>query len=844
MSESSVPMTVPRPTVGRRALRWTLWTGTMLLAVVLAGAVWVRVQLGRSLAQLEGDRQVSGLTAPVTVARDALGVPTITGQSREDVARVLGFVHAQDRFFQMDLARRRAAGELSELIGAATVTLDTQTRVLGLRGHARRVIEQASARDRALVTAYTEGVNAGLAALAAAPPEYVALRAAPVPWRPEDCALVLGSMFLQLQDAFAVRESRLGLAYEVLPRALADFLTSTAGEWETPLAGPVRAVPPIPAPEVIDLRGMPKAAGGARPSVPAGDGRLARRIVAPSAGPAFAFAFAFAMDDDRDCFGIWGSDAVPGSNNWAVAGAHTRDGVAMLANDMHLGLSVPNTWYRASLAWGTASRHRVTGVTLPGVPSMVVGSNGDIAWGFTNTTADWSDVILLDLDPADPTRYRTPSGWRTFETRSEEIGVARGGNQRVDVHETIWGPVIEPDARRRQRAVAWVPLREGGMNLALSGLEDARTLEDAYIVAAQAGVPGQNLVVAERGGRIAWSIAGRIPRRVGYDGAVPASWADGTRRWDGWLTAAEYPRVIDPPRGRIVTANNRVVDVAELEKLGDNGYDPGARARQIADGLARLVNVTPVDMLAVQLDDRAIFLDRWRTLLLEVLSDPQAAATEDRRELRQVVERTWTGRASVDSAAYRLVREFRQKTGELAFTPLFSDVRKADPTYPVTAGRTGEGPLWALVSSRPPHLLSVEFASWQELLLAAADRTVVDAKQASGSVAAHTWGRFNTSRIQHPLARAVPQLALWLDFERNELPGDSHMPRVQAPEFGASQRLAVSPGREEEGYFHMPGGQSGHPLSPHYRDGHRSWATGAPTPFLPGPTLHTLTLRP
>ena len=549
----------------------------------------------------------------------------------------------------------------------------------------------------------------------------------------------------------------------------------------------------------------------------------------------------FGVDADR---GLWGSDTLAGSNNWAVSGAHTRSGTAMVANDMHLGLSVPNTWYRASLAWGEGPQRRVTGISLPGVPPLVVGSNGDIAWAFTNATADWSDVVLLEVDPTDALRYRTPEGWERFTVRTEVVGVARLAPHSVEVRETRWGPVIAPDARNRPRAIAWVPLRDGGMNLALAGLETARTIDEALGIAAQAGVPGQNLVVAGRDGRIAWTVAGRIPRRVGFDGTVPMSWADGSRGWDGWLAPSEYPRLVDPPNGRIVTANNRVVGLDGLAKLGDGGYDPGARARQIADGLASLEGVAPSDMLQVQLDDRAVFLERWRALLQTVLTGPHAEATEERRELRRVLVTTWTGRASVDSAAYRLVRDFRQQVAELAFAPLFSDVRKVDPTYPVTSGRVGEGPLWALVSSRPSHLLATEFASWEDLLLAAADRTVVEATRASGSTAAHTWGRFNTARIQHPLARAVPQLARWLDLERDELPGDAHMPRVQAPEFGASERLAVSPGHEGDGYYHMPGGQSGHPLSPYYRAGHRAWVKGEPTPFLPGPTVQTLVLTP
>jgi penicillin amidase len=826
---------------GRRLLRWTLWAVATLLVIAVAGVAGLRVQLGRSLPQLDGERRLPGLTAPVSVARDELGVPAITGASREDVARALGFVHAQDRFFQMDLARRRAAGELSALIGAATVTLDTKTRALGLRHHARRAVEQASPQERAVIEAYTSGVNAGLTALGAAPPEYLALRASPEAWRPEDCALVVASMFLQLQDAFAVRETRLGLVHEVLPPTLAEFLTSTAGSWETPLVGSAEAVPPIPGPEVLDLRGLPKAAMRPLDPRPAGPETDATKV--ETAGGRLAAAF---LGPRMEASGTWDSDERPGSNNWAVSGAHTRDGAALLANDMHLGLSVPNTWYRTSLAWGTALEWRVAGVTLPGVPSLVVGSNGHVAWGFTNTTADWSDIVLLEIDPRDPTRYRTPGGWTAFTTRDEQVVVAGGSAQTVQVRETIWGPVIDPDARGRSRAVAWVPLRDGGLNYALTGLETARTLEEALAVGTQAGVPAQNLVVATRDGRIAWSIAGRIPRRVGFDGRTPVSWADGSRGWDGWLTPAEYPRVVDPPAGRLVTANNRLVAGADLARLGDGGYDPGARARQIADGLARVERATPADMLAIQLDDRALFLDRWRTLLLEILAEPaepQAGNAGGRDELRRVVEQTWTGRASVDSAGYRLVREFRQHVAELVLSPLFADVRKADPAYPVTGGRLGEGPLWALVSARPAHLLATEFSTWQELLLAAADRAMAGARQASGGLAAHTWGRFNASRIQHPLSRAVPQLARWLDAPRPELSGDSHMPRVQTPDFGASERFAVSPGREGDGYFHMPGGQSGHPLSPHYLDGHRAWIEGRPTPFVPGTPLHTLTLR-
>jgi penicillin amidase len=351
------------------------------------------------------------------------------------------------------------------------------------------------------------------------------------------------------------------------------------------------------------------------------------------------------------------------------------------------------------------------------------------------------------------------------------------------------------------------------------------------------------MVAAQRDGRIGWSIAGRVPHRVGHDGRLPTSWADGARGWDGWLAPADYPRLIEPTGGRIVTANNRLVAGAALQILGDGGYDPGARARQIKDDLEAIDRASVRDMMAVHLDDRAIFLSHWRDLLLQTLSAANVTDSQARRELRRVVSETWTGRASADSAAYRLVREFRTQIGELAFAPLVQRIRQFDAEYSPTTGRGGEGPLWALVSQRPAHLLDPKFRTWTDLFVAAADRTAEDALK-TGGIATYVWGRANTARIRHPFSVAVPMLGLVLDMPADELPGDSHMPRVQGPSFGASERFAVSPGREQDGYFHMPTGQSGHLLSPHYRDAHAAWVTGAATPFLPGPTVHTLTLRP
>jgi penicillin amidase len=783
----------------------------LLLLALAGGALWVRSEMRASLPRLDGELKLTGLSAPVTVERDALGVPTIRAASRPDAARALGFLHAQDRFFQMDLMRRSAAGELSALFGPIAVDVDKLHRVHRFRHVAGQVLARATPEDRAVFAAYTEGVNAGLAALGAKPWEYLTLRTDPAPWVPEDTALVVYAMFLDLQGGDDSYESNVGLIHDLLPQPLAELLTPVGTEWDAPVAGAPIATPPIPGPEVFDLRKEPP-------------------IELPKAA-------ALEPPVERD---------VLGSNNWAVSGAHTADGRALLANDMHLGIRVPNTWYRASVVRpdGAGGTLRMTGVSLPGVPAVVVGSNGHVAWGFTNSYGDWSDLIVLDVDPRNPEIYRTPDGFRRIETVEEVIQVKGGNPVRFPVRETIWGPVIDQDHLGRPRALAWTAQRPEAVNMALGRLETARTLEEAMEMANQAGAPAQNFAVADSTGRVGWTIFGQVPRRVGFDGRLPTSWADGSHRWDGWLSPAEMPRIIDPPSGRVWSANSRVVEGDLLAKVGDGGYGFGARARQIRDDLLALEKATPRDMLAIQLDDRALFLEHWRKLLLDVLTPQAVAADPRRKELRRLVETTWTGHASVDSVAYRLVRGWRGFAMEQVLTPITARCEKADERFdPVR--QQSEAAAWALVTQRPVHLLDPKYHTWDEALLASVD-TLLDYydKQTGGNLPARTWGERNTTHIGHPLSGAVPLLGRWLDVPPRQLPGDQDMPRVQGAGFGASERLVVSPGHEEEGFFHMPVGQSGHPMSPFYQAGHTAWEEGKPTPFLPGKAEHTLKLVP
>ena len=807
------------PSTAARRRRVPRLLAASLAALVLAGGVGGGLfysRLRASLPQREGEQPLAGLGAPVRIERDALGVPVVRGANRLDVARATGFLHAQERFFQMDLLRRRSAGELSELVGKLALASDREVRVLRLRAAARRALGRLPEDERALLAAYSEGVAAGLAALAAAPVEYQLLRSPPARWRPEDTLLCSLTMYLTLQDELFAQESTLGVMHDVLPRALFEFLTPRGTAWDAPLEGEAFPQPRLPGPEVVDLRRGPTSPDA---SVP----------VAEDAG--------------RDLDAI-----VYGSNNWALAGSRTADGAALVANDMHLGLSVPNIWYHASLA--VAGGPPVTGVMLPGAPFVIAGSNGRIAWGFTNSEGDWADLVVLEPDGHDPEAYRTPLGPKRFEHATEIVQVARAGDVRLDTRQTIWGPVLDVDHAGRSRALAWVALRDGGLDAGLVRLERAADVGSALAIAASLGIPNQNFVVGDAAGHIGWTLAGRIPRRFGHDGRLPTSWADGTRGWDGWLPAAAAPRIVDPPGGLIWTANARVVAGERLRLVGFGDYDLGARQGQIRDDLLALGSAREADMLRVQLDDRALFLARWQRLLLSVLTPELVAVDARRAEARRLVE-GWGARASVESVGYRIVRAFRNRVADEVFAPLLAPCLAADPHFDYLgrgeakkAFRQWEGPLWALLSERPRHLLSPRYENWDALLVGALDAVLDELTARGARLSERGWGERNASLVRHPLSRAVPGLGVLLDMPRLPLPGDNHMPRFQSPTAGASERFAVSPGHEDRGYFHMPAGESGHPLSPHYRDGHEAWASGRATPFLPGPAVQVLTLVP
>jgi penicillin amidase len=783
----------------RSPLRWPIALVVISAALIAAVVATGWLALRASLPVLDGTVRGNGLSANVTVDRDALGVPTISGVDRSDLAYATGFLHAQDRFFQMDLLRRAAAGELAELFGPAALDLDRRHRLHQFRKRAAAVLAAASADERRLIERYTRGVNDGLNALSVRPFEYLMLRLTPSPWRPEDSVLVVYSMYFDMQ--YSELESTLARALlrERLPQDMFAFLLPDATHWDAPLD---QAKSPS-----VDMPAL------------------------PTAKPDWQGPLAASAAQREDI-------AIAGSNGWAVDGAHSRRGAALIADDMHLALRLPNTWYRLSLVYPDASGkpRRVTGVSLPGTPAIVVGSNGRVAWGFTNSSGHYLDLVALDDDIMASRRYHDAGGSEEQATQQVER-IAVKGAPAVDfpIIETRWGPAME--AANKVYAVRWVAHDPNAVNLHLLHMEDADSVKAAIKVGQTSGIPTQNLVVADADGHIGWTLAGPLPRRSAPTDGLPVSGRD-DRTWSGYLMPDEYPAKIDPSLGRLWTANNRQLSDRDQDKIGGKDADMGARASQIRDDLLMSDNFDERALLAIQLDDRALWIGLWRQLLLDTLDDAALAGRSERAELKRLVAE-WNGRADADAAGYTLVRSFYWSMYDAWFSGLDAELRRVRPAagYRLASRRT-EAVMEILADKRawiPPGM-----TDWRAFLLNRIDAVIAQATRDGAQLQDAQWGVTNRAGIAHPLARFLPLLRSWLAVPPDPLPGDVNMPRVQGPEQGASERMVVAPGHEEAGIFHMPGGQSGHPLSPFFLAGHEAWVRGDPSPFLPGPAAHHL----
>ncbi|WP_343818209.1 penicillin acylase family protein [Colwellia asteriadis] len=803
----------------------------LTLAVATLGT-WLYSRVDGALAQLTGKSTVFGLSDVVTVERDKQGIPTIKAKNRVDIAVATGFIHAQERFFQMDLLRRNSAGELASLFGEIALNYDKSVRRHRFRDRARTIVSQLPDDQLALLKGYTRGVNRGLSALRADPFEYLLLQQAPVQWSEEDSVLTIFSMYLDLQSQDGKRERTLGLLNSVLSSQVYNFLNPKGSQWDATIDGTNYAPAPLP------TLPWPSATANNLFNNPLLDSINSLEAFSETSNKLLA-----ASNNDK-----YQDDEFPGSNNWAVSGDISQSGSAIIANDMHLGISVPNTWFRAVFEYSHLGKLvKITGATLPGTPNMVIGSNTHIAWGFTNSYGDFNDVITLQANK-NGKQYLTPDGYKDFTYHKQVIAIKGKPAQEINIKETIWGPVIGKDHQGNLLAYRWVAHDRQAINFYATALELSENIDQAFDVAARSGIPSQNMMVGDSSGNIGWTIMGPIPKRGESTGEVPSSWSKSSNHWQGYLAPNDYPRIKNPKSNRLWTANSRVVGGENLQKIGNGGYALGARAQQIKDNLFSLNTFDEPALLAIALDDRALFLKRWHQFILDkVLTDEALAQHNDFAQIKALLIRDSNLSANTDSVAYRLVRNFRLTIRDQVFSRLNDSLLAIDPSYSFNTIRHQiETPLWQLITEKPDNFLMLPEESWSALFTKALQQTFTDMTQlengSTQSLLAATWGQQNTTNIQHPLSKAVPILGYWLDMPEKALSGDSYMPKVQGKSFGASQRMVVSPGHEEQGIFHMPTSQAGHPWSTYYGMGHKDWEQGNPSSFLPGKTKYTLTL--
>lgn len=779
--------------------RWLVRICLAIGALGIIGVIIIYVEFRASLPMLDGKVEVVGISSGVILERDIRGHATLISADRNDLSFATGYLHAQERFFQMDLARRLAAGELSELFGPVALGVDRENRVHRFRNRAAVTIDLLPKDHKRMLEQYVLGVNAGMADLGSKPFEYWLLSSKPREWSMEDSVLVIYSMFFTLQDSGGGYEWQNHLIRKTLDPQLADFLLPERTEWDAPIqedAKPIIEVE-IPNSAVIKNRQLSS---------------LAR--------------------DDQPMLG---------SNNWAVSGSLTKNGSAMLSNDMHLSIRAPSIWYKLRLKLSDGSLD-ITGVSLPGTPAIVAGSNGSVAWGFTNSNIDTSDIIKLNINPDNEDQYLTADGYRDFEFVEETLNAKGTSSEKLIVRETIWGPVMELQ-NGETHVFRWVPHVPGSVSMGLINMENVSTVEEAQNIAGTMGIPAQNAMLVDRHGNLGWTIFGMLPRRNTGNYYNVMDWSDGQSVWQGWHGSKNYPKVYNPENNRLWTANARVVTGSDLDFLGFSRYDLGARAKQIKDDLFKLDgDIVENDLYLIMLDNEAVFLSRWQKHLVSMLKssgDDAFAAYLNEVE-------NWGGKADKNSVGFRLVRDYRHQVYETLMGSLTSacQVYNEDCNYDRST-KQWEAPLWQLVNDRPQGWLPDGFEDWQFFLEKQAFEAWQPVIMGDIDLKQYTWGERNRTEIRHPLSAAVPFLGKLTDMPDELQSGDTeNMPYISGRVSGQSERIVVSPGFEENGIMNLPSGQSGHPLSPYYGAGHADWVKGTPTPFLPQETIWTLEFKP
>lgn len=773
-------------------------SGLTIIAVV---SVFLLLQ--QSAARLDGEVILNKLSAPVTVTTDAHGIPAIHATNRLDAVRSLGYLSAQDRLFQMDLMRRKNAGRLAELFGAIAIDSDIKMRTYGFNRVAKIIVNQLPDEHKRYLQAYADGVNDFIHSTKTLPFEFTVLGYQPEQWRCEDSMLVALGMFDMLTSRAEQEERMLTVMEQALPADVVVFLTPDTDVFTDSLL--------YNAPSLRPAQTIPVTA--------------LQKLLTPTT-----------LSD-----AVQLHDYFVGSNAWAVSGKKTHDGRAILANDMHLGLNVPTIWYRYEMNIGA---ERSAGVMLPGLPLLIAGSNNYLAWGNTNLSGDFLDLVSLEVNPDNANEYRVGDHWQTFAVIDEIIVVKEEGNKHLTVKQTIWGPVATQTLLNKPVAIHWTALDANAVNMGLLDLATAKTLEQGINLVNQAGNPQLNVLLADNNGHIAWTVTGRIPKRYGNDGAVSRSWANGKVGWQGYVAADELPRQINPDTGVLVSANDRRFDKHYPYVIGRE-FANGYRAYRINQRLKELAIHNESSLFALQLDTESDFYLFYQQLALSVLTPELIAQQPELSEVRDYLL-AWDGKANTQSLGFALLVQFRKQLAESVFNPFLAVCKQIDKNFDYSWTYI-DTPLQALLTEKPARLLpDSHYADWNAFILAQLKSSLarLQAKYPDKKLAELTWGLVNTAQIKHPFSKVSPVLGWLLDMPVEELAGCDACVRVAGRAFGASERMVVSPAHLQDGILHIPAGQSAHPLSPYYRDQQAYWVQGLPIAFLAGKSQHSLVFKP
>ncbi|MDO9138928.1 MAG: penicillin acylase family protein, partial [Methylobacter sp.] len=697
----------------------------------------------------------------------------------------LGYVTARDRLFQMELMRRKSAGRLAEIFGGMALDSDIKARTYGFHREAKAIWEKLPPVHQQYLQSYADGVNSYIAESGKLPFEFTALGYRPEPWTSEDSLLVVLGMCENLTAWEERGERMLSVMEKTLPDSAMRFLTPDTDFYTEQLQKQAKSLRPA---QVIPVEALASALAH-QPSDKTTPVQLTQLVHQ--------------------------SDFMVGSNAWAISGKKTWDGRAILANDMHLGISVPNTWYRAELNYNDV---HAAGLTLPGTPLLIVGSNRHIAWGVTNLSGDFLDLVRLEINPANPDQYRVGEQWQRFDEYQETITVKGSAAKQITVKQTRWGPVANQPLLDQPVAIHWVALDADAVNLNLFDLEQGETLEQAVKIVNSSGGPQLNVLLTDDKGSIAWTLMGKIPKRFGNDGLVSRSWADGSVGWNGYVEPENLPRVINPPEGVLVSANDRRLGKSYPYVIGHQ-FGNGYRAYRITQQLTQMPKIGEWAMFDLQLDTESEFYVYYQQLALNSLTAEVIAGQPDLAEARDYLL-AWDGRADVGSLGFALLVEFRKQLIESVFTPFLTASRQADKNFSY-AWNYIDTPLQALLNEKLPQTLpdAEHYRNWDDFILGQLQHSIqqLQARQPGVALMELNWGRLNKVKQSHPFSKVLPILSGLLDMPSEALPGCAFCVRAAGPGFGASERLVVSPNHFEDAILHMPGGQSSHPLSPYYR---------------------------